>query len=223
MWILFNDLIQNSDAAEALKSPALSETFGLGGATELGGGWRQFTINMAAPVFINAVGIGNTDGTGFNINGRTVDFTGNGLYMLPNPVTETGIQIITNATYIGRLGMGRAVRIGTTVRKEPAFCSTAESRMTLSGQVISGLGGYNYRTVSLDSRYQIDETIMKEIEAGYKFTGMGYPFFVNFEDEAYKLPFDRLYAVDTNSQRFSFESGVKRFLYSRRFDFRECF
>jgi len=115
------------------------------------------------------------------------------------------------------------MRIGTSVRKEPAFMSTAEPRMTLAGQVVKGLGGYNYRTLSLDSRYQIDETMMAEIREGYRYIGMGYPFFIDLEDEAYKLPFDRLYAVDTNQRTMSFESGIVGFRYSRRFDFRECF
>jgi len=65
--------------------------------------------------------------------------------------------------------------------------------------------------------------MMNEIKEGYKYISMGYPFFVNLEDEAYKLPFDRLYATDRNQINMSFESGVTRFLYSRRWDFEERF
>ena len=214
MRILFNDIIQTSDALDALKSPALSDT------TEING---DMTVNLDRDRTIDSVGIGNTDGTYFIVNGQAIDFTENGLYLLPDTINTSRLEIGTDATFIGRLGAGLAMRIGTGVRKEPAFMSTAEPRMTLAGQVVKGLGGYNYRTLSLDSRYQIDETMMAEIKEGFRYIGMGYPFFINLEDEAYKLPFDRLYAVDTNQRAMSFESGVKRFLYSRRFDFRECF
>jgi len=216
MRILFNDIIQNSDAPDALKSPALSDV------TETNG---TMTIDLDGARRINSIGIGNTDGTYFIVNGQTMNFTGNGLYLfsLPTPLNLSRLEIETDATFIGRLGAGLAMRIGTSVRKEPAFNSTAEPRMTLAGQVIKGLGGYNYRTVSLDSRYQIDETMMAEIKEGFRHIGMGYPFFINLEDEAYKLPFDRLYAIDANQRAMGFESGVRRFLYSRRFDLRECF
>jgi len=214
MHILFNDIIQNSNAPDALKSPALSDTFEING---------DITVNLDRDRTIDSVGIGNTDGTYFIVNGQTIDFTENGLYLLPNTMNTSRLEIGTDATFLGRLGAGLAMRIGTSVRKEPAFMSTAEPRMTLAGQVVKGLGGYNYRTLSLDSRYQIDETMMAEIKEGFRYIGMGYPFFINLEDEAYKLPFDKLYAIDTNQRAMSFESGVRRFLYSRRFDFRECF
>jgi len=113
--------------------------------------------------------------------------------------------------------------ITISVRKEPAYCSTANPRMTLSGQVIHGAGGYNYRTISLDSRYKIDSFAMNEIENGYKYISKGYPFFIDLTDESYKLLFNKFYGIDSNQQQMSFESGIRRFLYSRRFEFRECF
>ena len=218
--ILFNDVIQQSDAADALKSPALSDLAETRDIMDMTDG--TITINLGGTRRVNCIGIGNMDGSSFTVNGHGVGFTGNGLYMLPAHDTDR-LVITTDATHIGRLATGTAVRIPTSVRKEPAFCSTAEPRMTLAGQVVKGLGGYNYRTVSLDSRYKIDGNIMSEIEEGYRYTGMGYPFFINLEDEAYKLPFDKLYAIDTNQRAMGFESGVMRFLYSRRFNFRECF
>jgi hypothetical protein len=95
--------------------------------------------------------------------------------------------------------------------------------VTLSGQVIPGAGGYNYWTLSLDSRYKIGPEAMEEIGAGYKYIGAGYPFFIDLSQEHYKLPFDRLYAAERNQANFGFEGGIRRFLYSRRFDFEERF
>jgi len=214
MHILFNDIIQNSDAPDALKSPALSDLAGL-----------PSVITLESTKQINCIGIGNTDATYFTVNGHTINFTENGLYLLPVvfPLEASSLEIETDASYIGRLGAGLAMRIGTSVRKEPSYNSTAEPRTTLSGQVIPGRGGHIFRAVSLDSRYKIDEAMMGEIKDGYRYISMGYPFFINLEDEAYKLPFDRLYAIDRNQMAMSFESGVRRFLYSRRFDFEERF
>ena len=213
MYILFNDIIQTSDAPEELKSPALSDI------TEI---YDYIELDLGREMEINCVGIGNTDGTCFTVNGQTINFTGNGLYPL-RAFKASRLVIGTDAEHVGRIAAGLAVRIPTSVRKEPAFRSTAEPRTTLSGQVITGLGGYTFRTVSLDSRYKIDGVIMNEIKEGYKYIGMGYPFFINLEDEAYKLPFDRLYATDRNQRQMAFESGVKGFLYSRRWDFEERF
>ena len=216
MRILFCDRIQTSNAPDALKSPALSDVYNING---------NLTVNFSGVERrYDCIGIGNTDGTYFRVNqGQNITFTGNGLYMLPFVSEGTDIEIETDATYIGRIAAGLAMRIGTSVRKEPSFNSTAEPRTTLSGQVVPGRGGHIFRAVSLDSRYQVDETMMGEIMDGYRYISMGYPFFVNLEDEAYKLPFDRLYAIDRNQMRMGFESGVKRFLYSRRWDFEERF
>ena len=128
-----------------------------------------------------------------------------------------------SGTTIGRVAAGRAVNIPTAVKKEPGYASTAEPRKTLSGQVIPGAGGYSYRTLSLDSRYKLDRTAMKEIEAGYAAIGRGYPFFINLSDEEYKLGFDFLYATEKNQRQMSFEGGIRRFLYSRRWEFEEAF
>ena len=216
MRILFNDLVQQSDCPAALKSPALSDAFSVS---------ESITISLDGTRQINCIGIGNTDATYFTVNGHAINFTESGLYLLPAvfPLEASSLEIETDASYIGRLGAGLAMRIGTSVRKEPSYNSTAEPRTTLSGQVIPGRGGHIFRAVSLDSRYKIDEAMMNEIKDGYRYISMGYPFFINLEDEAYKLPFDRLYAIDRNQMAMSFESGVARFLYSRRWDFEERF
>jgi len=216
MRILFCDRIQNSDAPDGVKSPALSDTTIVN---------NTVTINLDDTRKINCIGIGNTDGSVFAVNGQIINFAGNGLYLfsLPEPLNLSRLEIETDATYVGRISAGLAVNIPTSVRKEPSFNSTAEPRTTLSGQVVAGRGGHIFRAVSLDSRYKIDETIMNEIKQGFRYISAGYPFFINLEDEAYKLPFDRLYAIDRNQRNLSFESGVARFLYSRRWEFEERF
>jgi len=221
MKILFNDVIQYSDADNEIKSPALSETSAIDGPL-------MITLDKQYP--INAIGIGNTDGgdftVAFNDLGNTVfhfQFTKDGLYVMDKTIIASAITITTNATYIGRIAAGIGVHIPTAISKEPAFYSTSEPRTTLSGQVIPGAGGYNYKTVSLDSRYKIDAFAMGEIIDGHQAIGKGHPFFIDLSDEAYKLPFDKLYAIERNQRQMGFESGVRRFLYSRRFEFEERF
>ena len=221
MKILFHDVIQYSNAPREIKSPALAEMISLTGPV---------TIIFDKPYPINAIGIGNTDGVNFTVTfndaNNTVfqfQFTENGLYVMDKTVSASMITVASNATYIGRIGAGLGVRIPTAIAKEPSFHSTAEPRVTLSGQAIPGAGGYNYRAVSLDSRYKIGELAMNEIKSGYKYTGMGYPFFIDLSVESYKLPFSRLYACERNQRQMSFEGGIRRFLYSRRFEFEERF
>jgi len=221
MRILFNDVIQYSSAPEKLKSPALSEIFSFN---------NTFSINLGKQYPINAIGIGGTDGVNFNVvfndagNSRfNIQFTGNGLYAMPKTVLASVITVETDGSYIGRFGAGLGVRIPTAVAKEPSFKSTSEPRVTLSGQVVQGLGGYNYKALSLDSRYKIGEGIIKEIEAGYSATGKGYPFFIDLTDESYKLPFNKLYANENNQRSMTLQGGVRRYAYSMRFEFEERF
>ena len=225
MKILFNDVIQYADVPKNLKSPALTEVYDIKDKIE---------FDLDKPRLINSIGIGNINKNDFSVtfidkNNGKVDFPfcekgvfANGLYVMDTALEVSSIKITAN-THIGRFAAGIAVNIPTSVAKEPAFHSTAKPRTTLSGQVIQGVGGHIYKTVSLDSRYKIDETAMKEIENGYFYTSMGYPFFIDLSDEAYKLPFSKLYAIDRNQQQMSFESGVNRFLYSRRFELEERF
>jgi len=220
MNILFNDIIQCSDAPWELKSPALSDVLSTNGEIE---------IKLDKPRKLNAVGLGNCDGnvviklyTKSDYFTETINPVENGLYMLPQILNDITLIKIT-AVKIGRFAAGYACNIPTAVMKEPSYKSTSEPRITLSGQVIPGRGGYNYKTLHLDSRYKITREIMAEIDAGYKYIGMGYPFFIDFEDEAYKLPFTKLYATETKQLSMTFQSGVRRFLYSRSFEFEERF
>ena len=221
MKILFNDIIQLSNAHDELKSPALSDSFFTAGQT---------VINLDKIYPINAVGIGNSEKVSysitFNDTNNTVfnfNFKDNGLYVMKKTIMASKITITTTSAYIGRFAAGIGCNIPTTIAKEPSFKSTASPRVTLSGQVISGAGGHNYRAIALDSRYKITREIMNEFDAGYKYIGMGYPFFLDLTDESYKLPFDKFYANEKDQQSTTFQSGIKRFLYSYRFEFEERF
>jgi len=202
-----------------LKSPALSDAVGIR---------DELIITLPKIVPVSAIGIGNTDGKTFIIKasaGETfnISFSGNGLYPLGKTIHANKIVVSTDGSFIGRLGAGLGVRLGTSVAKQPAWRSTAEPRTTLSGQIVLGAGGYNYRTLHLDTRYKLKAQDIAELEAGYKYSGLGFPFFIDLTDEAYKLPYSKLYATDKNQRALSLEGGLARFLYSKRFEFEEAF
>jgi len=260
MYILFNDVIQNSNAEDTIKSPMLSEIMNID---------DPITIDFDEPRRINAIGVGNAkiddvkifDGdradaiyvdellggfantaftnavncqdagmTNFTVSFNDVKNTvfsfrydANGLYVMNKTILASRMTVYTDATHIGRIGAGMGIHIPTSIPKEPAFYSTSEPRVTLSGQTIQGAGGYNYNFVSLDSRYKIDDFAMKEIKDGYKHIGKGYPFFIDLTDESYKLPFNKFYATERNQRQMSFEGGIRKYLYSRRWEFEERF
>lgn len=218
MKILFNDIIQKSNAPTNVKNPALSQIYFIGN-------YLMIYLDKVRP--INSIGIGNTDGTIFTVfidnKAKQFNFTENGLYMLDETLNADHFEISTNGTFIGRIGAGIGVNVPTAIAKEPGFGSTAGSRLTLSGQMVDGVGGYNYRTLSLDSRYKIDEFALNEIKEGYSSIGKNYPFFIDLTTESYKLPFNKLYANERNQQTMVFESGIRKYLYSRRWEFEERF
>jgi len=223
--ILFNDIIQYSDAPDSLKTAALADYYAF---TPNGNGYREAVINLDKEYKIDAIGLGNTNGINFNIKfDDTIEldflFDGNGLYTLDKPVTASKIIISTDATYLGRFGAGIGCDLPTAVAKEPSYKSTSEPRKTLSGQVVIGAGGYEYRTISLDVKYKVTQEIINEFEAGKKYIGKGYPFFIDLTVESYKLSYKRLYADERQQRSVTWQSGILKFLYSRRFEFEECF
>jgi hypothetical protein len=225
MNILFYDRLQESDAPKQLISSSLADYYAYSG---------QFTITLNSNAPINAVGLGNTNAESFFITlvnqfgysypVQEINPDGNGLYLL-NGEYQAIKQIIINPTgsYVGRLAVGKAVNLRTSIPKEPTLVSTKSPRVTLSGQVIEGLGGYDYWRVSLDTRYKINQEKMDQIIRGFPSLSKGLPIFVSFEDEKDRLPFNRLYANDTNQQEMSFESSINKPLFSRRFIFQERF
>jgi hypothetical protein len=154
--ILFYDVLQDSDAPYQLISSALADFFDNPSEQE---------IVLPLPVTVNAIGIGNMDSSSIQIAltdtddnsyTETISFQENGLYLLSKEYENIKeIDITFSCSHIGRLAFGKAVNIRTAIPKEPALVSTNKPRVTLSGQVIDGLGGYNYWQVSLDTRYKI--------------------------------------------------------------------
>ena len=221
MTILLHDIFQYSDLPLPMRSPSLADTQWL---------VSPFVITLDKERPINAIGLGNTDGSMFafefndpDSTSFEIEFSVNGLYLLPKTVNASQVTIVTDAIFIGRIAAGLGIKICTALAKEPAWHSTGEPRVTLAGQVVAGRGGYNYRTLSLDSRYKINETAVRELQDGYKYIGMGYPFFLDLTEESYKLPYAKLYAEEDEQRSMSFEGGIHRFPYSRRFNFTERF
>jgi hypothetical protein len=223
MNILFYDVIQKSNAPKKLISSSLADSYNNSSALEI-------TLDNAET--INCIGIGNTTAgtkqiqlinTGSTTYTESVTFAKNGLYLLSTTYTNIKrIKIVTTGTY-GRTGAGLAINLRTSIPKEPTLVSTNKPRVTLSGQVIDGLDGYNYWRVSLDTRYKIDNDKLNEIIKGFPSLSKGLPMFVSFEDEINRLPFARLYVNDKNQQELSFESSINKNLFSRRFVFEERF
>lgn len=153
-----------------------------------------------------------------------IHFTENGLYPLGTGAIVKKLTVFTDATYIGRMGAGRAVHTGTAIAKSIANNNSEKGRVTLSGQRVPGVGGYNFRTLSLDTRYKIKDAEMAEIQAAYNTQiGPGLPLFIVFDTEARRIPFGRFYGIDTANSKFSFEGGINRYAFSRKFNFEECF
>jgi hypothetical protein len=224
MNLLFHDILQYSDAPKQLIGSSLADYYN---------NPAELEIVLHEPSTINCIGIGNMDSTAISIElintndesfQETVNFDKNGLYLLSQEYSNIKeIDVTFSGSHIGRLAFGKAVAIKTSIPKEPTLVSTNKPRVTLSGQVIDGLGGYNYWRVSLDSRYKIDNDKMGEIIKGFPALSKGLPLFVSFEEEQHRLPFERLYANDRSQQELSFESSINKPLFSRRWVFEEKF
>jgi hypothetical protein len=224
MNILFNDILQNSNAPKKLIGSSLADYYT---------NPAELEIILAEPSTIGCVGIGNMDSNTMQIEltdadentfQETIAFQENGLYLLSKGYENIiEIDLFFSCSHIGRLAFGKTVNLKTSIPKEPTLVSTNQPRVTLSGQVIDGLGGYNYWRVSLDTRYKIDKDKIDEIIKGFPSLSKGLPMFVSFEDEKERLPFERLYVNDESQQELSFESSINKNLFSRRFVFQERF
>lgn len=215
MRILIDDKIQGSDAAAALKSPALSDVY-----TQSPG-----TITLDDTYTIDCIGVGYTDATTITVNGEVVTLATtekSGLYLLTTTLTTATLTITHDGTYIGRLAAGQNRFLGAAPSREPGFYTTAEPRVTASGQVIEGAGGYTGRRIDVDFRYKITSDIYDDITAAYPTQlSRGYPLFIYFDKETARMPYTRMYAATDNE--LLFQSSINRFLYSRKFSFIERF
>ena len=208
---LINDIIQYSDAPEELKSPDLSDIY-------LG---NSFTITLDQIRRIDCIGIGYTDATTITVNGQDVTYIENGLYLVNEIISDTLI-ISHNGTFIGRLAAGINRFFGCAPSREPGLYTTNAPRKTLSGQVVPGAGGYSGREISLDYRYKIDRDIYQDFQDAYSSqVSRGFPFFLYFDKETHRMPYERLYADTDNN--LLFQSSVNFFKYSRRFKYMEAF
>jgi hypothetical protein len=192
----------------------------------------EFIINLNKPSAINSYGAARTNSaavgiylidTSNNIFYEAFPFTRNGLYVMERDYENIKqIRLVFSGTYISRVGVGKSVNLRTAVPKEPTLISTAKPRVTLSGQSIEGLGGYNYWRISVDTRYKFDKDDFNNLIESFPVLSKGYPMFISFDTET-KLPIDRMYGNDINQQSLSFESSINRPLYSRRWIFEERF
>jgi len=216
MKILFDDLIQRSDAPMPLKSASLADKLED----------DSLVIVLDSSYEIDCFGVGNTDATEVTINGQTITLgtndEKNGLYLLDTSLNTDTINLSHDGTFIGRFALGKSRSLGASPSREPGFYSTSSPRITASGQVIPGGGGISGRKISVDFRYKIDQEIFEDIDNAYLGQiSKGLPFFILFDKENHRFPWLRLYASADNEQ--TFQSSVNRFLYSRRFDFIERF
>ena len=222
MLIIIDDKIQESDAPNTLKSPALSDTYT---------GSLPVAIDLGASFTMNAIGIGYTDakeiylsdGGSYNETitlGPGDELTG--LYEIPT-LTDQNISIDHDGTYIGRVAIGLSREIFASPTMEAGFYTTQTNRLTASGQVIPGAGGFIGRRISLDFRYKITEDIFNDINASYQYIARGFPWFMKFsEKELKRMPYKRLYA-SPDDPNLLLQTSINRFLYSKQFDFKERF
>jgi len=216
MKILIYDVVQKSSAPKEVKSPSLADRYN--GAS--------VTITLNQQETIDCFGIGNTDATSVNVNGQVISLgtspDKNGLYLLNSTITTSTITVIHNGTYMGRFAAGKSLSIGVAPAREPKFRSTQENRWTLSGQRISGAGGYVFREIDVDVRYGLDQTFLNDVTKSYQCQiGRGYPLFLMFDCETHRIPFLRFYGA--MNEDIVLQSGVNKMLYSKKFSFREAF
>jgi hypothetical protein len=156
MRVLFNDLVQNSDAPKSLKTPTLGDRwFG-----------NTITINLGNTYTINSFGIGFSDASQVAVNGEVVTLdsvTQNGLYMIQEQTVDQ-IVLVTDGTFVGRFGAGFGYFMGVSQAREPGFYTTNQSRRAETGGVLPGAGGYSGRIQDVDIKYKITRDIFFEYE-----------------------------------------------------------
>lgn len=238
MKILIRDLMHEcSNVPDEIKSPALADE-------SIENPIEDIVLPDDWEV-INCVGIGYTDATEITLTFRDETETvqriitisseqpyQNGLYLI-DPIYRIefyeseytpDLTISHNGTYIGRVGFGEYRQLNTSIPKEPGFFGTYESRMTLSGQVIPGAGGYSGRTQDVDVRYKIERETYDDMEKAIDYINKDYPYFILFDCEMHKLPLTmyRFYAK-TKNPITKLQSSTYEFKYSYKFNFIECF
>ena len=217
MKILIDDKIQASNAEDALKSPSLADTSIV----------TSHVITLDATYDIDCIGVGNTDATTITVNSEVVTLSTtanqlNGLYELVTALNTNTLTISHNGTYLGRFAAGVKRSLGASPEREPGFYTTQKPRVTASANIVEGAGGVSGRELNLDFRYKFTSDIFDDIESAFGTQiSKGFPYFLLFDKETHRMPWERLYARDVN--RVLFQSSVNRFLYSKRMKLIEAF
>ncbi len=221
MKILIYDAVQKSNSPAELRSAALAD-FWVG---------TGLTITLNSSEKVNSFGIGNTDASEVTVNGQTVmldenvegALLKNGLYSLIEFTSDT-IVMSHNGTFIGRFAVGYGHNIGVSPANEPGWWTTNQRRVTPGGgQVVPGAGGITGRRQDVDVRYKITRAISLDIQRAYPAQiGLGMPYFIEFEKEAHRFHWLRLYGYEKKMD-IVLQSSVNYFLYSKRWSFMEAF
>jgi len=214
MRILLLDQIQTSNAPDPLKSPALADK------------WTgtSLTIDLGGQKQVNAIGIGYTDARNVTIAigeagaaSQTIKYIDSGLYTIDKREGST-VKVTIDGTYIGRLGLGLAHDIPISPRREPGYIDP-KPRETVSGQLLPPVGEVSRRRISVDVRYRITAGMIADLSAASM--GRSFPYFILFDKETNWIPWQRLYARDKS--KGALQSSINGMLFSRKFDFVECF
>lgn len=227
--LIYDKMVDATGVPAAIISPALSDVY----RDDI-----TFSVTFDDAEYVDCIGIGYTDAETVTISDGsdsdiiTLPYTSanqrrfnNGLYRLSTPFDSASYTISHDGSYIGRVGIGQHRRLGTSVSKENGFFTTTESRMTLSGQVIPGAGGYTGRRVDLTTPYKINVNVYNDILSAYeKQISKNFPFFMMLDDEQHKLPvsFLRFYGRLKDTDML-LQSSIYKFLYSYKWQFYEAF
>ena len=224
MKLLINDKMQYATGAPVqVKSPSLADKYSAA---------ITFDITFDDSEVVDCIGVGYTDATEITISDGSDSDTitipainKNGLYLLTTSFDSESYTISHNGSYVGRVGIGKYRTLGTNPTKEIGWYTTNESRKTLSGQVISGAGGYSGRRCEMDVRYKIDEDIYTDIDTAYSTQiSKEFPYFILLDDEQHKVPASMLHFYAQTKEPISLlQSSVYKFLYSYKFSFMEAF
>jgi len=225
MKILINDLAQSGTFTgndSVVTTPSLMDVL-----TGSSGFTLSFTVSNTTA--INCFGLGNTDATSVSVTfgtsiGNVFSVTNDpGLYYFTTTSSGgTNVSVtFTGGTYCGRFAIGTYRSLPIFKSREPGYKNTQMNRETLSGQVIAGLGGITKRTFSVDIKAKVNSNVLSDFESAKNYLSAQAPYFVDFTEDSAFTSITHLYAKDTSN--IVFQSSMNRILYSKKFNFEECF
>lgn len=221
MTILIYDALQDlAGVPPKLKSPALADHYKQP---------ANYSLNLSAlKSEVNAVGLAASGAKTITLKQgsktQQIAYNGAGLYLIDKLQAKPLIVDIRDGKNqvvpIQRLALGRGLNLGISKMREPGWNSSTEARRTLGGQVIAGLGGYAFRTLSCEVKYRLDAVFLAELQKAYpRQIARGFPFFLCFSEA--NLPFKLLYAQ--GPLEYLMQNATLWKLYSMKFEFREAF